>query len=79
MTIQDVIQDRLQHDKNRPTNLPLNLTMSQIVKEFTKEASKVEINRVRLRACLYMDETDNCKVAETISETINNTRDKVSL
>ena len=76
LTIHDVVLDRLQNDRNRPINVH-GVSLSSIVKEFTKDA-KVEINRCRLRACLYMDETDNCKVAEGFSETINNTRDKVS-
>ena len=74
LTIHDVVLDRLQNDKNRPINVP-GVSLNSIVKEFTKD-HKVEISRCRLRACLYMDETDNCKVAEAISETINNTRDK---
>ena len=77
LTVEDVAKDRLQFDHNRPIINENGLNYKKIAKEFTSGDSKKELHRCRLRACLYQDEKGTFKVAESISETIKDTKDKV--
>jgi len=72
-----VVEDRLLNDKNRWGSQSADgPTVTSISKEFTFGESKRELHRCRLRACLYQDKTDDFKVSEAYTETINDTRDK---
>ena len=78
LTVEKVVEDRLLYDKNRwGSQTADGLTVKSISKEFTFGESKRELHRCRLRACLYQDKTDDFKVSEAYTETINDTRDKV--
>lgn len=72
--VENVIHDRLCTDKNR--QMTFGGVSKNITKEFTHGESKKEIHRCRLRACLYQDATDSFKIAECISETIKDSKDK---
>ena len=80
LTVEKVVEDRLLYDKNRWGSQSADgQTVKSISKEFTSGESKRELHRCRLRACLYQDKTDDFKVSEAYTETINDTRDKVSM
>jgi hypothetical protein len=77
LTVEKVVEDRLLYDKNRWGSQSADgPSVKSISKEFTFGESKRELHRCRLRACLYQDKTDDFKVSEAYTETINDTRDK---
>ncbi len=53
-TIKQVIQDRLEHERHRSPDLSPRLTASHITAAYTNDKdSKLELNRLRLRALLF--------------------------
>ena len=74
--VESIIQDRCQFDKNCHNNNGIKLNSESIIKQFVGKDVKDEMKRVRLRACLYQDETDNSKCAQATSTTICDTKNK---
>ena len=74
--VESIIQDRCQFDKNCHNNNGIKLNSESIIKQFVGKDVKDEMKRIRLRACLYQDETDNFKCAQAISTTICDTKNK---
>ena len=74
--VESIIQDRCQFDKNCHNNNGIKLNSESIIKQFVGKDVKDEMKRIRLRACLYQDETDNFKCAQATSTTICDTKNK---
>merc|ERR1712020_297316 len=67
-------KDRCQFDQNACHNKGM-FDCETIINQYTKDV-KDEMKRIRLRACLYQDETDNFKCAQATSTTICDTKNK---